>query len=71
MKKEDIHYCEPEDGIEERLVESLVNSWESLDQQKNVLKEESMGDENPNVFEINEFCMFAGVTGDEPCEFVP
>ena len=43
----------------------------SLDKQKNVLIEGSMGDENPNVFEINELCMFQGVIGDNPYEVVP
>ena len=66
--KEYVHYCEPERGtifgeygVEERLAESLMNSWESSDQQKNVLIRESMGDENINIFEINELCISVGV----------
>ena len=59
------------DGEEEGLAESLMNSWESSYQQKNVLIRELMGDENLNIFEINELCMFTGVTYDEPCEVVP
>ena len=44
LTDEYVHYCELEhgiilgkDGVEEGLAESLVNSWESSDQQKNVL----------------------------------
>ena len=48
-----------------------MNSWESSYRQKNVLIRESMGDENINIFEINELCIYVGVTCDEPCEFVP
>ena len=59
------------DGVEEGLAESLMNSWESSDQQKNMLIRESMGDENINIFEINELCISVGVTCDEPCEVVP
>ena len=78
MTDEYVHYCEPkhgtmfgEDGVEERLVESLMNFWKSSYQQNDVLIRQSMGDENLNIFEINELCMFAGVTCDEPCEVVP
>ena len=73
-----VHYCQPEHGIilgkygvEEGLAEILMNSWESLNQQNNVLIRESLGDENINIFEINELCMFVGVTCDETCEVVP
>ena len=31
----------------------------------------SMGDKNFNIFEINELCIFAGITCDGPCEVVP
>ena len=78
LKEKDVHYCEPEHGtifgehgVEERLAKNLMNSWESEDQQNDVPIRESMGYENLNIFEINELCMFAGVTCDEPCEFVP
>ena len=47
-----------------------MNSWESTDQQKSMLIRGSMGDKNFNTFEINEFCVFAGITCDEPCEVV-
>ena len=30
-----------------------------------------MGDENLNIFEINELCISVGVTCDEPCDVVP
>ena len=52
MTEEDVHYFEPkhgtifgEDGVEERLAESLMKSWESSDQQKDVLIRESIGDD--------------------------
>ena len=48
-----------------------MNSWESLDQQKNMLIRRSMGDKNFIIFEINELCISAGITCDEPCEAVP
>ena len=48
-----------------------MNSWENLDQQNNVLIKESMGDENINIFEINELCISVRVTCDEPCEVFP
>ena len=48
-----------------------MNSWESSNQQENMLIRESMGDENFNIFEINELCIFAGIACDEPCEVVP
>ena len=77
LTEEDVNYCELEhgtifedDGVEERLVESLMNFWKSSYQQNDVLIRQSMGDENLNIFEINELCMFAGVTCDEPCEVV-
>ena len=76
--EEDVHYCEPEhgtifgeDGVEEGLAESLMNSWESLDQQKNMLIRKSMGDKNFNTFEINELCIYAGITCDKHCEVAP
>ena len=56
-----------EDDTEEELVGSLINSWESSYQQKNVL----MSDENFNIFGINELCVFLGVTFDKPCEVTP
>ena len=59
------------DGAEEGLDESLVNSWESSDQQKSMLIRGSMGDKNFNIFEINELFIFIGITCDEPCELVP
>ena len=78
LTEEYVHYCELEhgiilgkDGVEEGLAKSLMKSWESSDQQKNVLITESMGDENLNIFEINELCISVGVTCDEPCEVVP
>ena len=77
LTKEDVHYCEREHGtifgeysVEERLDESLMNSWEGSNQQNNVLIGDSMGDENINIFEFNELCMFARVTCDEPSEVV-
>ena len=52
LTEEDVHYCEPkhgtifgEDGVEERLDESLMNSWESSYQQKDVLIIESIRDD--------------------------
>ena len=39
-----------EDGADEGLVESLMNFWESSDEQKNRLIRKSMGDKNFNVF---------------------
>ena len=48
-----------------------MKSMESSDQQKNVLIRESMGDENLNIFQINELCISVGVTCDEPCDFFP
>ena len=73
LTEEYVHYCEPKhgiilekDGVEEGLPESLMNSWESSYHQKNVLIRESMGDENINIFEINELCIYVGVTCDEP-----
>ena len=78
LTEEDVHYCELEHGIilgkdsvEEGLAQSLMKSWESSDQQNNVLIRESMGDENINIFEINELCISIGVTCDEPLEVVP
>ena len=60
LTEEDVHHCEPEhgtifgeDGVEERLAESLMNSWESSYQQENMLIRKSMGDKNFNIFEIN------------------
>ena len=75
LTEEYVHYCEAEhkvileeDGAEEGLAESLMNFWESSNQQKNVLIRESMGDENFNIFEINELCIYIGVTCDDRCE---
>ena len=52
LTEEDVNYCEPEhttifgeDGVEERLDESLMNSWESSYQQKDVLIIESIRDD--------------------------
>ena len=77
LKEEYVHYCEGEhkiilekDGVEEGLAESLVNSWESSYQQKNMLIRGSMGDKNFNIFEINELCVSTGITCHEPCEVV-
>ena len=77
LTKEDVHYCEPKHGtifreydVKERLDEILMNSWEISYQQKNVLIREPMGDENINISEINELCIVAGVTCDEPCVVV-
>ena len=36
-----------------------------------MLIRESMGNENFNIFEINELCISARITRDEPCEVVP
>ena len=58
------------DGAGKGPVESLVNSWESSDQQENMLIRNSMGDKNFNIFEINELCISAGITCDEPCKVV-
>ena len=44
-----------------------MNFWESLDQQKNMMIRKLMGD----VFEINELCVSAGITYDEPCKVSP
>ena len=44
-----------------------MNSWESSYQQENMLIRKSMGD----VFEINELCVSAGITCDEPCKVSP
>ena len=51
LTKECVHYCEREhgiilgkNGVEEGLAESLMNFWESSDQQKNMLIRNSMGD---------------------------
>ena len=60
-----------EDGAEEGLVGSLLNSWESSYQQENMLIRNSMGDENLSIFEINELCVSIWITCDEPCEVVP
>ena len=30
-----------------------------------------MGDKTFNIFEMNELCISAGITCDEPCEVVP
>ena len=43
-----------ENGAEEGLAESLMNSWESSNQQKNMLIRKSMGDKNFNILKINE-----------------
>ena len=60
LTEEYVHCCESEHkvilekhGAEEGLAESLMNSWKSLDQQKNVLIRKSMGDKNFNIFEID------------------
>ena len=45
-----------------------MNSWESSYQQTNILIRGSMGDKIFNIFEINELCVYAGMTCDEPCE---
>ena len=29
-----------------------------------------MGDKNFNIFEIDELCIYAGITCDKPCEVV-
>ena len=78
LTEEYVHYCEEEhkiilekDGAGERLAESLVNSWESSYQQENMLIGKSMEDKIFNIFEINELCISAGITCDEPCEVVP
>ena len=77
MIEEYVHYCELEhgiifgkDGIEEGLAQNLVNNWESSDQQKNVLIRESMGNENINIFEINELYIPTWITCNKPCEVV-
>ena len=74
LTEEYVHCCQEEhkiileeDGVEEGLAESIVNSWESSDQQENILIRKSMGD----VFEINEFCVSARITCDELCEVFP
>ena len=48
-----------------------MNSWESSNKQENMLIRESTGDKNFNIFGINELCISAGITCDEPCEVVP
>ena len=48
-----------------------MNSWESSDQQNNMLIRGSVGDKKINIFEINELCVPAGMTCDEPYEAVP
>ena len=78
LKEEYVHYCEGEHkiilekyGAGEGLAKGLMNPWEGSDQQKNMLIRGSMGDKNFNIFEINELCIYVGVTSDEPCEVVP
>ena len=57
LTEEYVHCCEAEhkiileeDGAEEGLAESLMNSWESLYQQKNMLIRGSMGDKKIQCF---------------------
>ena len=71
LTKEYVHCCEAkhkiileEDGAYEGLTESLMNFWESSNQQENMLIRNSMGD----VLEINELCISAGITRAEPCK---
>ena len=78
LTEEHVHCCLvehkiilEEDGAEEGLAESLVNSWESPNQQENMPIRKSMGDKTFNIFEINELCISAGITCDEPCEVFP
>ena len=75
--KEHVHCCLAEhkiileeDGAEEGLVEILMNSWVSSNQQENMLIRNSMGDKNFNIF-INELCISEGITCDEPCKVSP
>ena len=44
-----------------------MDSWESSNQQENMLLRKSMG----NVFEINELCVSTGITHVEPCKVSP
>ena len=73
LTEEYVQCCEVEhkvilekDGAEEGLAESLMNFWESSDQQENMLIRKSIGDKNLNIFEINELYVSAGITHDQP-----
>ena len=75
--EECVHCCEvehkiilEEDGAEEGLAKSLVNSWYRSNHQANMRIRESMGDKNFNIFEINELCISVVITCDEPSEVV-
>ena len=57
LTEEYVQFCEAEHkvilekyGVGEALSKSLVSSWESSDQQNNVLIRNSMGDKNLNIF---------------------
>ena len=73
LTEEYVHYkiILEKDGAGEGLAESLVKSWESSDQQKNMLIRGSMGDKNFNIFEINELCISTRITCVEPCKVAP
>ena len=64
LKEECVHYCEAQHKIilekysaEEGVAKSIIESWGSSNQQKNVLIRGSMGDKNFNIFEINGLCI--------------